>query len=482
MSRYLELRFDYTAYLVLTITVSLAAAFWGWGYGSAPVAALGLALFAGAVFWKDLRQFRRGPLSYYFLFTIVFYCHRYFFKWGDPDVQTFKEQAPDWIRASKDAVWLLFLGYAFWALCTRRNHLRRLLWVLLASGIFVISALISFWRSGNLDTDSILMYVRRPLEYVPALILVGVFCWKLEHLINLGRSAYAASYVVLGFLIYEALTGADNGFNWGGVARRYGSVFGSPNDLGIFCVYVLIFVVCLWNRISLTWVKKMIYSGGFFLALILTVSLGAFVAFGVAASLLIWTSRQSWKPITVLGAGLMIGLLVFLSGVSDLSNFSTLEFLLDRSESLWRGTEASATSRIYMGHRLTEELNKMDAGDVIFGMHTPLPLEDYYSRIVSRQGLAGLMSLLAVAAVLITVHFRAWKQEKNELLKRIYQASFVSTATFFVSLATHPRLDVFPTNFYFWLVSGIPLVSFQDGDSDSEKLHGEIKDYAKADS
>jgi len=435
-------------------TVTVASALWAWQQNLPALAAVAAAAALAIMLWRDICLFKPTALTLYLLFSVLFYSHRYLFKWGDPDTQTFREQAPDWLRASKDFVWLCFLFYVVVIVLTRRRRpqYRTSPLLIIAIGSYIFSALLSFWVYGGLNQPDLLDYLRRPLEYLPAILLAAVFVQTPRELHDLAQSAYALCYLVLAFLLYEAATGADNGFNWGGYVKRYGSIFGSPNDLGVVCVFVLTFTFSLWKYLLLPNWKKWFFACSFALALIGTVSLAAFLAIVVVVLVLfaLHSSRlQSAIALTVLATALI------LAWQTD-----TVVYLIDRSTSVWKGTEGSVLSRAYLRDTFEAQIRHMDFSEYLLGMKEPLPIEDYYTRTFSKQGIIGLVSLLFLQFTLLSIHVKVWKAETEPKMKSIYLACTISTVGFFIEMLAHPRLDIFPTNCYFWLIAGLPLVKW----------------------
>ncbi len=475
-----EIRFDFAACRIIGLVLTLAIGTWMWAHGNPAAAGAG---FSGAlviVFWRELRMYRVTALHLYLLFTVVFYSHRYLFKWGDPDTLTFREQAPDWVRVSKDVVWLAFLVYVgiLWLSGKRRLCLRQATAPLIAIGFFVVLMFGTFVRAGDLSADGILFYLRYPLEYIPAALLAPLLLSNKRELIATSKAFHALLFVILGFLAYEAATGAENGYNWGPGIRRYGSIFGSPLDLGMFCVFYLVFLLCLWPHIRLPRVKKLVAALGVTSMLLLTVSFGAL--FAAAVSLAMWAclSRNAWRY------GLIVAFLLI--GGYTLSRSEIFPYLPNRFEDIIEGRDQSSFDRLYMSQKLLREINTMSAEDRLIGvsdaldvsrMYTagrrrPFTLEVYYVRIFLGQGVLGLIALLSMGVTLALAHLRAWRSSADPVLRQTFLACFICTVTMFAAMTTHPRLDMFPTNFYFWLISGVSLVDFEATEKAQHKPDG----------
>jgi hypothetical protein len=456
------LRMDRAAYRTIAMTVSLSGLAWGWAYDKPMIAAAAVSTLSLTLFWRDIRQYSLTPLNVYLLFTIAFYSHRYLFKWGAPEVQTFKEQAPDWLRASKDLVWLVFLLYValHWLRGRRKLQLKGAAVSLTAVAVFAAIMIGSFIRTGDFSPTAILFYLRYPLEYIPAIFISCTLLTTIDTLVAAGRALYSLLFLVIGFLAYEAATGADNGFNWGGGIKRYGSIFGSPLDLGMFCVFFLVFFLCLWEHIRLSFIRKMLVGVALLTMLFLTVSFGAFLAAIVALTAWLILTRATRKY-TLIVAIMVVAALC-------LARMEVFPYWTNRLGEIIEGRDGSTLERFYTSARISQEIKAMDTGDFLLGstraleIRGPFAVDVYYMRIFLGQGVLGLVAVLGLGTALAGAHWKAWQGAREPIINQVSLACLICTITIFASLAIHPRLDMFPTNFYFWLIAGVPLTRFDE--------------------
>src|SRR5258706_276752 len=181
------------------------------------------------------------PLQYFLLFSIVFHSYVWAFGWGAPEATIFDADAPLWVRSIRH---LAILGLV--VACLIRNKLRRssLMWFVALTAIWISVCSLARLVTQD-DTRTVVFYWYVPLEFMPL-----AFLDFKEEVDQLTRFAIGCCWIVIGFLGLEAFSDRPTGFGKGGLEQRYGSTFGSPNDLGIFAVLALLGVMVFSDRIK----------------------------------------------------------------------------------------------------------------------------------------------------------------------------------------------------------------------------------------
>lgn len=127
-------------------------------------------------------------------------------------------------------------------------------WLLLAG----ISQVIG----GASAAATLLWYVRYPLEYIPIVFIAPLVLKDDEELRGLGRTVVLAALISFGFLMLEMLSDRPTGIDWGGIYRRYGSIFGSANDFGMFCSMIFVGLLALGEKSGMPLYLRVALLGG----------------------------------------------------------------------------------------------------------------------------------------------------------------------------------------------------------------------------
>ena len=358
----------------------------------------------------------RTALQWYLLFSVVYYSHRWIFQWG-PESTLYASDAPAWVRLIKDVVFLGFIGLMAWR---RGFRYSPLLWYALPLIFwFYLCGIVKLFTQNTSDT--LLYYWRYPLEYIPL-----AFVAFEEDMGELIRFAAGCCWIVIGFLGLEIFSGRESGFALGGVFTRYGSIFGSPNDLGVFCGLGLLGLLVYQDQVG----KKTralllpLLAG----SLVLSASRSAIV--GLMAGLIsIWPRSKKWLAVVALLGSLFVGSLLVL--------FRDTQFVYDL---VARVGDESAMQRVEELAQVKYEVYNWRTENLIFGSWPHIHQEDFYLATLLRTGFvgAGIFFLFCCSTLVRAKHpfLRAG------LVSIIIGSIFV------------PHFDVFPVNFYFWLMAG----------------------------
>ena len=384
----------------------------------------------------------RWIFPFFVIFSVVFYSQRYIFGWSPSDLTIYSQDMPDSIRVVKDIVWLGFLAAIFiWRFADRDSVI-----ALVRRNSFFFAVLAAFvaWLAfagfihlmrGDSATDVLLFWYRYPLEYIPMAALMPMFVEEYE---RLGRLAVFLSALTVLFMLMEMFSGRQTGFQWSeGGPARYGSIFGSPNDFGVFCAFMLLAIV-IYGRSKWHW------------------AIGAGLAVGLAASV----SRSAWvgfvaglipllhfRRIRLLLLFLIVALggLIVLALRSDAVDLPTQAVYFAERLSI----DESSYDRLDQVKKFSERFSDWDnLATLTFGTNF-FRIEDQYLAFLIRGGAIGLILFLAAAGLTVR---RGWK------LRRCSKLHAVGLSTVVVILVASlfiPFLDVFPTNLYFWMAVGI---------------------------
>lgn len=358
----------------------------------------------------------RTALQWYLLFSVVYYSHRWIFQWG-PESTLYVSDAPGWVRIIKDVIFLAFIGLMAW-----RGRLRYspLLWYALPLVVwFYLCGILKLFSENTSDT--LLYYWRYPLEYIPLAFIA--FEENLGELIRFGAGC---CWIVIGFLGLEILSDRPSGFALGGLFTRFGSIFGSPNDLGLFCglglLGLLVFQDQIGKRTRALLVPLLVGS------LLLSASRSSVV--GLMAGLIsIWPRSKKWLVVVGFLGALFVG--------SALLVFRDTEFVYDL---VTRLGDESAMQRVEELAQTKSEIYNWNAGNFLFGSWPHIHQEDFYLATLLRTGFVGTAIFLVFCG---TTALKA----KHPFLRGGLVSILVGSA--FV-----PHFDVFPANFYFWLMAG----------------------------
>jgi len=358
----------------------------------------------------------RTALQWYLLFSVVYYSHRWIFQWG-PESTLYASDAPDWVRIIKDVVFLGFIALMAW-----RGRFRHspLLWYALPLVFwFYLCGVVKLYTQNTSET--LLYYWRYPLEYIPLAFIAFE-----EDIGELTRFAAGCCWIVIGFLGLEILSGRDSGFSLGGLFTRYGSIFGSPNDLGVFCGLALLGLLVFRDRIGKRTRALLIplLAG----SLVLSASRSAIV--GLTAGLIsVWPRSKKWLAVVALLGSFFVGSLLML--------FRDTQFVYDLVARL--GDE-SAMQRVEELAQVKYEVYNWRSENLIFGSWPHIHQEDFYLATLLRTGFVG-------AGVFVLFCGSTLVRSKQPFLR-------AGLASIIVGSIFVPHFDVFPANLYFWLMAG----------------------------
>jgi hypothetical protein len=359
----------------------------------------------------------RTALQWYFLFTVVYFSYRWIFQLSQTSTTIFDSDAPLWARIIKDVV---FVGFLIVCIVKQKLGYSPLIWYVLPF-VAWFSVCNGVKLATVYDSYTAFFFWRVPLEYIP-LAFVS-FDEDLDYLLKFCIGCF---WLVIGFLGVEVLSGRTTGFGHGGLYTRYGSVFGSPGDLGVFAVLALLAVLVFSGRIAKPMRVALIL--GLAITLFVTVSRSAWLAL-VAGLVVIWPVSKKW--LAVLAAGAAVGCVLFLSALRDTQLTEDL---------LARATDASAMARIYQYEEARSEVYDWGLAGIMFGSWPHIDQEDFYLSVLLRSGFPGLFFFLVLAIATLV-------RARHPFLR----AGFVSllVASCFASFP-----DYWPSCAYFWLLVG----------------------------
>jgi hypothetical protein len=357
------------------------------------------------------------PLQYFLVFSIVFHFYSWTFQWATPEATIFDSDAPLWVRSIRHLAIILFI-----VVCLVKSRFRRssLFWYV--GSIVVWISISSFVRLFTVDdTHTALFFWYTPLEFMPLAFLD--FEEDLEQLL---RFCIGCCWIVIGFLGLEAFSDRATGFGKGGLEQRYGSIFGSPNDLGIFTVLALLGVMVFSDRIKQP--MRAVLTVALAVTLVVTGSRGAMVGL-VGGMIAVWPLSKKWF-LTVASIGLAFY-------ASLITVFRDTQFVDDL---LLRLTNQSAIDRINEIQEVKYEMLNWQPSGIVFGTLHHIHQENFFLSVLLR---AGMLGLILISVLMITALVKA----RHPFLKAGL-AAFLSASCF------TPYPDSFPSNVYLWLMVG----------------------------
>jgi len=428
----------------------------------------GTAWLLGILFvysYLDREMFLKPDLmSAYLAFTVIFYYSRWVMGWGNPYTTIYGQDAPNWVKAIKDVVWIGLVGvFAFRAL-TRPKYDRNMPLRLTAKGlIFILLTLVYLvlptfaliYARGRVF-DIVLTALRYPLEYVP-FVFVMPFILRGESSLRYIRTFIPLVSLSLIFLGIEMFSGRRTGFGYGGWYTRYGSIFGSPNDFGVFMLLTLATALAFLAERAIKWSPKVVL----FLALCLcalasTISLSAgFAMVFTTINLVLFTKDRVKSAMTVIAFAVLITCLYYV-----FPDVGVAKFLVIRMENLATFREESATSH-YTSVVLAENaIKRFEPAEYFFGTfesrNEALAPETYYLRTFYLRGGASLIILLSIMGLSLFESHHRYRAVKGDRERRgLFLATFLGVAGLAFACLFIPYLDSFPSNFYFWFLVAI---------------------------
>jgi hypothetical protein len=401
----------------------------------------------------------------YLLFTIVFYYSRWVMGWGSDVTTIYKEDAPNWVRAIKDIVWVAFvLAVVVKATLRGRLDRRSPLWfttpglvLMVLLGIHITLPLLSLIYARGSLFDTLLWNVRYPLEYIPIVFLLAFI---LQGQSSIRHLRFFIPLIILSilFLAVEMFSGRETGFGGSGMYARYGSILGSPNDFGVFMMLSITALLAFLAERAIRWSFKVVALLVLCLgALASTVSLSAVFAMVFSTIALVLFARNRAKSaltvvvVVVLVAGLYLALPE--AGVS--------KYLSERIENLSSFRESSAYGH-YVGVVSVEAaIERFEPVEYLVGTlktsaSDVIPIETYYLRTLYLRGALSLASLLCILALTLFQGYRRYRAASGDPLRRgLFLATFLGVAGFAFAALFIPYFETFPSNFYFWFLVAI---------------------------
>jgi hypothetical protein len=412
------------------------------------------------------REFFLKPnlMNAYLAFSVIYYYSRWVMGWGNPYTTIYGQDAPNWVKVIKDIVWVGFVVvFAFRALTRPRFGRNMPLWftprgmilVLLTVVYLVLPTLALIYARGNIF-DIVLLAMRYPLEYVPFVFLFP-FILRGESSIRYLRTFIPLASLSLMFLGIEMFSGRRTGMGYGGMYTRYGSIFGSPNDFGVFMMLAIATALAFLAERAIRWTPKVVA----FLILCLcglaaTISLSANLAMVFTTiNLVLFTKDRIKSVMTVIAVAILAACLYYV-----FPDVGVAKFLVVRIENLATFRDESATSH-YTSVILAEDaINRFEPAEYVFGTfdsrNQALAPETYYLRTFYLRGGASLVILLAIIGLSLFESHHRYRAAKGDRERRgLFLACFLGVAGVAFACLFIPYLDSFPSNFYFWFLVAI---------------------------
>jgi len=384
---------------------------------------------------------RRFLFPGFLIFSACFYSYRFLLGMGSPLTTIYDSDAPEWLRVSKDVVWLaVFLAglvfsnaesRAFARLNRRENAVFfRTLFALVC--LFVLMGVIHlFYRQSTLNT--FLYWIRYPLEYIPVAFFIPVFVGRWRPLVPM---LLGLGWLSVAFLCFELFSERQMGFY-----NRYGSILGSPNDYGVFCVLFIIGLLAC-ARAWTHWLLLPFMVCG----LALTLSRSAFAGLLAGVCSLLYLRRAR--------IGVLVGIVLLLS----LAGLLIWKFpVVFTSDEVQMGLAHFSGLDVDVDNSTALRLNELRVFQTRFGEFDLAPLllgtdyfhiESWYLALFVRTGIFGLLLWLAVMGATIV---RGWRYRNLSQDHAVATSGLIAIC---VACAFIPYPDTFPTNLYLWLAVG----------------------------
>jgi hypothetical protein len=447
---------------ILRIGLLFVAAYSAYSYRPA------LAWLFGILFVHSLldRKFYLQPnlMDTYLLFTVVFYYTRWVLGWGSEATTIYKEDAPNSVRAIKDIVWVAFiLAVGVKATVRARLDRRAPLWFTARGLIMVVLLVIYlalptlsllFGRGGLFET--ILWDLRYPLEYVPIVFLFA-FILQGQSSIRHLRVFIPLIILTLLFLAVEMFSGRETGFGYGGIYTRYGSIFGSPNDFGVFLMLSITALLAFLAERAIRWSVKVVGLLVLCLcALASTVSLSAVFAMVFSGLALMLFARNKVKSALTVAV-----ILVFVAGLYfAFPEAGVPKLLTERVGNLSSLREGSAYGHYTSAIDVLAAVERFEPSEYVLGTFTGrsdlLDAETYYLRTLYLRGAVSLVTLLCIIALTLFQGYQRYRLAYGNPQRRgLFLAVFLGVAGFAFASLFIPYFETFPSNFYFWFLVAI---------------------------
>jgi hypothetical protein len=429
----------------------------------------GIAWLFGILFVHSLldRKFYLKPnlMDAYLLFTVVFYYSRWVMGWGSEGTTVYTEYAPTWVRATKDVVWAAFvLAVVVKATVQARLDRRSPLWfttpgliLIVLLGIHICLPVLSLIYSRGRLFETLLWNLRCPLEYIP---IVFLFAFVLQGQSSIRHLRFFIPLIIVSllFLAVEMFSGRKTGFDYGGIYVRYGSIFGSPNDFGVFLMLSVTALLAFLAEKVIRWSFKVVVLLILCLgALAATVSLSAVFAMVFSTVALVLFAKNRVK--SALTAAVLVIFVVGLYYAFPEAGVSQL--LSQRIENLSSLRENSAYGHYTGAVDVEAAVARFEPAEYLVGAIKSsrvelLSVETSYLRILYLRGALSLVTLLAIIALTLSQGYRRYRIASGNPQRRgLFLATFLGVAGFVFASIFIPYYETFPSNFYFWFLVAI---------------------------
>jgi hypothetical protein len=263
--------------------------------------------------------------------------------------------------------------------------------------------------------------------------------------------------ITLLFLAVEMFSGRQTGFEHGGFYTRYGSIFGSPNDFGVFLMLSITALLAFLAEKAIRWSVKV----GALLFLCLcalagTVSLSAIFAMVFSTVALMLFARNKVKSALTVAV-----VLVFVVGLYfAFPEAGVSKYLSERVESLSSLREGSAYGHYTGAMDVLTEVERFEPAEYLVGTFARrsdlLNAETYYLRTLYLRGAVSLVTLLSIIALTLFQGYHRYRLAYGNPQRRgLFLAAFLGVAGFAFASLFIPYFETFPSNFYFWFLVAI---------------------------
>jgi hypothetical protein len=330
-----------------------------------------------------------------------------------------------------------------------------LILVILALVYLALPTLSLIYGRGSLF-EIVLYDLRFPLEYVPIIFLFP-FILQGQSSIRHLRVFIPLIILTLLFLAVEMFSGRETGFGGSGMYVRYGSIFGSPNDFGVFLMLSITALLAFLAERAIRWSAKVIALVVLCLgALASTVSLSAIFATVFSTLALVFFARNKAKSalvvivIVVLAAGLYFAF----------PGARVSRLLTERIENLSSLREGSAYGHYTSVLDAEAAVERFEPAEYLVGTFQSrkdlmLP-ETYYLRTLYVRGAVSLVVLLSIIGLSLFEAHRRYRAAYGNAEKRgLFLAASLGVTGFAFASLFIPYFESFPSNFYFWFLVAI---------------------------
>lgn len=320
---------------------------------------------------------------------------------------------------------------------------------------FALPMLSLIYARGNMF-EIILLDMRYPLEYVP-FVLIFAFVLQGESSLKYLRAFIPLILLTLLFLSVEMFSGRPTGFGGLGLYARYGSIFGSPNDFGVFLMLSITALLAFLAERAIRFSIKVIALLAICLgALASTVSLSAIFAMVFTTVTLVLFAKDKIKGVlAILGIVVLCAALCFAFPDAKVSTF-----LRERLEGVANLEDPSVYSH-YTSVVITEDaIRRFEPVEYFLGTFQSrkelvLP-ETYYLRTFFVRGAVSLVILLSLISLTLFEGFRRYRAAMGDHQRRgLFLTAFLGVAGIAFACLFIPYLETFPSNFYFWFLVAV---------------------------